>query len=209
MSGKFHGKLGSGSRFAECKRKVERSYARKGQPVDSGAVCASIGRAAYGPQKFAQLAAKGRARARHNPKFSRDDRVTYVGGSVGAPWLEGEPSYGDAWAPAYGEEGRVIGRGRGIDEYLVDFPSVGRVSVLGLDLSTPRAVSRAMASGARHNPSGAAYAFVPDERSLFNYNTFPRPGSVGELLGEVAWGLYDVRFREGVYRVYGADLRQV
>lgn len=53
--GHFPGRLGSGSRFAACEREVEASYAKRGKPVDAGAVCASIGRHAYGAKKFASF----------------------------------------------------------------------------------------------------------------------------------------------------------
>jgi len=51
----FKGKLGSGERFANCKR----SMARKGAKNPAG-VCASIGRKKYGKKKMASMAAKGR-----------------------------------------------------------------------------------------------------------------------------------------------------
>ena len=51
----FKGKLGSGSRFANCKR----SMAKKGVKNPAG-VCASIGRKKYGKKKFQSMAAKGR-----------------------------------------------------------------------------------------------------------------------------------------------------
>jgi len=55
--------LGSGERFAACKRKVKAFYAKKGKPISddrAAAICASIGRKKYGKKKMAQLAAKGR-----------------------------------------------------------------------------------------------------------------------------------------------------
>lgn len=60
----FPGRLGSGSRFAACEQKVSSFYAKKGRKVNAGAVCASIGRRAYGPKKFKKLAIAGKRRRR-------------------------------------------------------------------------------------------------------------------------------------------------
>jgi len=60
--GHFPGKSGTGSRFAACKSRVESFYAGKGRPVNAGAVCATIGRHAYGAKKFQKLAIAGKRR---------------------------------------------------------------------------------------------------------------------------------------------------
>lgn len=60
--GHFPGKLGTGSRFAACEERVAAFYARKGRSVDPAAVCAAIGRRAYGPKKFKTLAVAGKRR---------------------------------------------------------------------------------------------------------------------------------------------------
>lgn len=51
--------LGSGARFAACVRKMAARGAKNPQ-----ALCAAIGRRAYGATKMAALAAAGRRRAR-------------------------------------------------------------------------------------------------------------------------------------------------
>ena len=58
----FPGKLGTGSRFAACKKRVEATYAKKGKSVNSSAVCATIGRRAYGAKRFKTLAVAGKRR---------------------------------------------------------------------------------------------------------------------------------------------------
>jgi len=55
--------LGSGKRFQACVRKVKAFYKKKGRNLSTErakAICAAIGRRAYGKKKFQQLAVKGR-----------------------------------------------------------------------------------------------------------------------------------------------------
>ena len=57
--------LGAGGRFAACVRRVMGFYQRKGKSMTTArakAICASIGRRAYGTKRFAQMAARGRRR---------------------------------------------------------------------------------------------------------------------------------------------------
>ena len=50
--------LGSGGRFAECVREME----KRPDVYDPAGLCASIGRKAYGKKRFAKMAERGRAR---------------------------------------------------------------------------------------------------------------------------------------------------
>jgi hypothetical protein len=55
--------LGQGGRFAACVRKVLAFYRKKGKSMTTArakAVCAQIGRRAYGKKRFQKMAAAGR-----------------------------------------------------------------------------------------------------------------------------------------------------
>lgn len=57
--------LGSGARFAACVRRVLAFYRKKGRSMTlarAKAICARIGRRAYGKARFQKMAAAGRRR---------------------------------------------------------------------------------------------------------------------------------------------------
>lgn len=60
-------KLGTGGRFAACVAKVLSFYRKKGRSITTDrakAICASIGRKAYGKKAFQALAVRARRRKR-------------------------------------------------------------------------------------------------------------------------------------------------
>jgi len=58
-------KLGTGARFEACVRRVLAFYRKKGRKMTrerAEAICAKIGRKAYGKKRFTKLAVKGRTK---------------------------------------------------------------------------------------------------------------------------------------------------
>jgi len=136
----FPGHLGSGERFESCVRDVRRHYADKGYHIVSDrparvgaheanprAVCAAIGRSAYGPQKFQKMAAAGRRHPRRNPAyFAPGEPVIF------APRDRSRLALYTV-APVVGEAGNVSDAPPNGVVY-VTFPSTGTISVAYVDL---------------------------------------------------------------------------
>lgn len=77
----FRGKLGTGTRFANCVSDVRKGLKGKKKSSRAAAVCASIGRKKYGAKKFSKLSTAGRK----NPKRRKGAAHAFEGLLPGRP----------------------------------------------------------------------------------------------------------------------------
>ncbi len=167
--------LGSGGRFAECVREME----KRPDVYDPAGLCASIGRKAYGTKRFAKMAERGRERGNPSTREEREwlelrEKASRMREHFSNEGRDKLAFYVQGWEDAIKSLWRIVARGSATRE-----PGTGKI--------TARAFARLFSeetSFLRSNPKplprGGSTWSTSDPSSLFD-----PAGTTGDIAVEL------------------------